>query len=86
VRFSFGKNDHMPVRSFRDANAFYRMMRNPEATVSIDGDTWQAAARLATPRERDEIWAKAVELYPGWTKYEARAGERPIEAFVLSRR
>jgi deazaflavin-dependent oxidoreductase (nitroreductase family) len=174
--FSFGKNDTMPVRSFHDANAFYRMMRsfaatkvgvtlfrptlhhldllvtklsggrrsftgiaagvpaviltttgakageprtvavfgiphpdglgliasnfggakhpawyhnlkaNPEATVSIDGDTWQATARLATPRERDEIWAKGVELYPGWTKYEARAGERHIEAFVLSRR
>jgi deazaflavin-dependent oxidoreductase (nitroreductase family) len=174
--FSFGKNDNMPVRSFHDANAFHRVMRNfaatkvgvplfrptlryldllvtklsggtrsftgiaagvpaviltttgaksgepravavfgiphpnglgliasnfggakhppwyhnlkanPEATVSVDGDTWQATARLATPRERDEIWAKGVELYPGWTKYEARAGERHIEAFVLSRR
>jgi hypothetical protein len=53
--------------------------------VSIDSDTWQATARLATPRERDEICAKGVELYPGWAKYEARAGESHIEAFVLSR-
>lgn len=43
-------------------------------------------ARPATPRERDEILAKGVEFYPGWTKYEARAGERYIEAFVLSRK
>jgi deazaflavin-dependent oxidoreductase (nitroreductase family) len=64
---------------------YHNLKAHPEATVSIEGDTWQATARLATPRERDEIWAKGVELYPGWRKYEARAGERHIEAFVLSR-
>ena len=26
-----------------------------------------------------------LEIYPGWRKYEAHAGERRIEAFVLSR-
>jgi deazaflavin-dependent oxidoreductase (nitroreductase family) len=36
---------------------YHNLKANPEATVSIDGDTWQATARLATPRERDEIWA-----------------------------
>ena len=41
--------------------------------------------RRATPSERDEIWAKGLEVYPAWKKYEARAGERQIEAFVLSR-
>jgi deazaflavin-dependent oxidoreductase (nitroreductase family) len=65
---------------------YHNLKANPEATVSIEGDTWQATARPATPRERDEIWAKGVELYPGWTKYEARAGERHIEAFILSRK
>jgi deazaflavin-dependent oxidoreductase (nitroreductase family) len=65
---------------------YHNLKANPEATVSIDGDTWQATARPATPRERDEIWANGVEIYPGWTKYEARAGARHIEAFVLSRK
>lgn len=65
---------------------YHNLNANPEATVSIDGDTWQATARPATPRERDEIWANGVEIYPGWTKYEARAGARHIEAFVLSRK
>lgn len=64
---------------------YHNLKANPEATVTIEGDTWQATARPATPRERDEIWAKGVEFYPGWRKYEARAGERHIEAFVLSR-
>jgi deazaflavin-dependent oxidoreductase (nitroreductase family) len=78
IASNFGGAKHPPW--------YHNLKANPEATVSVDGDTWQATARLATPRERDEIWAKGVELYPSWTKYEARAGERHIEAFVLSRR
>lgn len=34
---------------------YHNLKANPEATVSIEGDTWHATARLATPRERDEI-------------------------------
>jgi deazaflavin-dependent oxidoreductase (nitroreductase family) len=64
---------------------YHNLKANPRATVSIEGDIWQAVARAAAPRERDEIWAKGLELYPGWRKYETRAGERHIEAFVLSR-
>jgi deazaflavin-dependent oxidoreductase (nitroreductase family) len=64
---------------------YHNLKANPEATVSVNRDTWGATARPATPRERDEIWAKGLELYPGWRKYEARAGNRHIEAFVLTR-
>ena len=64
---------------------YYNLKANPEATVSIGRDTWHATARLATPRERDEIWAKGIEIYPGWRRYETRAGNRHIEAFILSR-
>src|SRR6516225_2848305 len=106
----------MPVQSFDDTNAFYRVMRSFASTkvgvaifrptghhldrlvakltggrTSFTGiasawrDTWRATARLATDSERDEIWAKGLEVYPGWRKYETRAGDRHIEAFVLSR-
>ena len=64
---------------------YYNLKANPEATVTIGRDTWHATARTATPRERDEIWAKGLTFYPGWRKYEGRAGSRHIEAFVLSR-
>jgi deazaflavin-dependent oxidoreductase (nitroreductase family) len=66
--------------------AWYHNLRaHPEATVSIGRDTWGATARLASPGERDEIWAKGLKMYPGWSKYEARAGDRHIEAFILRR-
>ncbi len=64
---------------------YYNLKANPAAAVTIGHDTWRGTARLATPDERDEIWAKGVEIYPGWRKYEERAGNRHIEAFVLSR-
>ena len=66
--------------------AWYHNLRaNPEAAVSIGGDSWPVVARVATPAERDEIWQRGLAIYPGWRKYEARAGERQIQAFVLTR-
>jgi deazaflavin-dependent oxidoreductase (nitroreductase family) len=64
---------------------YHNLKANPNATVTVEGDTWDAVARTATSDERDEIWAKGLEIYPGWRKYEARAGARHIEAFVVSR-
>jgi hypothetical protein len=55
------------------------------ARVSVDGDEWKARARLADPAERDELWARGLEIYPGWRNYVSRAGDRHIEAFVLVR-
>ena len=65
---------------------YHNLKANPECTVSAEGETWAAIARPATDAERDQIWAKGLQLYPGWRKYEARAGDRRIEAFVLTRR
>ena len=64
---------------------YHNLKANRAASVTIKGDTWDATARLATPGEREEIWANGVELYPGLTKERAWAGERQIEAFVLKR-
>ncbi|OBH64370.1 nitroreductase [Mycobacterium colombiense] len=64
---------------------YHNLKANPKAKVTVGRETWNATARLATPDERDEIWAKGLELYPGWRKYEVRAGDRHIEAFVLAR-
>jgi deazaflavin-dependent oxidoreductase (nitroreductase family) len=64
---------------------YYNLKANPSATVTLDGDTWGARAQLATPIEREEIWAKGVEIFPGLLKERAWAGNRQIEAFVLKR-
>jgi len=69
----------------RHPSWYHNLKANPAARVTIEGDTWDAIARLATQGEREEIWANGVELYPGLTKERVWAGDRKIEAFVLSR-
>jgi deazaflavin-dependent oxidoreductase (nitroreductase family) len=64
---------------------YHNLKANPAAKVTTEGDTWDATARLSTPGERDEIWAKGVEIFPGLTKEQAWAGDRHIDAFVLKR-
>lgn len=65
---------------------YHNLMANAAATVTLDGVTWDASARLARPGEREAIWAAGVELYPGLTKEREWAGNREIETFVLERR
>jgi len=64
---------------------YHNLKANPAATVTIEGDTWQATARLATPVEREEIWASGVKVYPGLEKEAVWAGDRHIKVFVLTR-
>jgi len=64
---------------------YYNLRAHPEAKVSVDGEEWTVLARQADAAERDALWAGGLEIYPGWRKYEARAGDRHIEAFVLVR-
>ncbi|MGH3635757.1 nitroreductase family deazaflavin-dependent oxidoreductase [Mycobacterium sp.] len=64
---------------------YHNLKADRAATVTLEGETWRAIARPATPRVRDEIWADGVEMYPGLAKEEAWAGDRQIEAFVLDR-
>ncbi len=65
---------------------YHNLKANPAATVTLEGDTWDATARLATPGEREEIWATGNDIFPGLTKEQAWAGDRHIEAFILKRR
>ena len=53
---------------------YHNLKAMPEATVAIGGATWEAFARPATPRERDEIWAKGVAIYPAYDDYKGQPG------------
>jgi deazaflavin-dependent oxidoreductase (nitroreductase family) len=64
---------------------YYNLKAHPAATVTIDGDTWDGTARMATPDEREQIWATGVDIFPGLIKERAWAGQRQIEAFILTR-
>ncbi len=65
---------------------FYNLKANPETTVRIGGEQRAVRARLATAEERDELWAKAVRVWPGYDEYQKRSKGREIPVMVLERR
>ncbi len=65
---------------------FYNLKANPDTTVQIGREHRGVHARLATPEERERIWAKAVKVYPDYDSYAARSKGRKIPVVVLEPR
>lgn len=65
--------------------AWYHNLRaNPEARLTSHGRAGTYIAREATGAERERYWGQAVDLYPGYTVYQARAGGGAIPVMVLT--
>jgi F420H(2)-dependent quinone reductase len=65
---------------------FHNLMANPDTTVQISSEHRKVHARVATPAERDRLWAMAVKSYPGYEGYAARSKGREIPLVVLEPR
>jgi deazaflavin-dependent oxidoreductase (nitroreductase family) len=62
---------------------YHNLRAHPKATVEIKGHARGCEARPATEAEREQIWAQAIAIYPGYERYKARAG-RKIPIMVLT--
>lgn len=63
---------------------YFNLLAHPEATLSVGGEERRVAAREVEGDERERIWRKGLEIYPGWSGYEKRAGRRRIPIVSLS--
>jgi deazaflavin-dependent oxidoreductase (nitroreductase family) len=64
--------------------AWYHNLRaDPDAEVEVDGTRQPVRAEVASAQQREEIWRRGLEVYPGFAQYERRAGHRDISVFVL---
>jgi deazaflavin-dependent oxidoreductase (nitroreductase family) len=65
--------------------AWYHNVRaHPRVTVYARGEWTECVAREAENAERTRLWARAVEVYPGYATYRERAAGRRIPVVVLS--
>ncbi len=65
--------------------AWYRnVMAHSSVVLSYRGQSAHYTAREAEGPLRDQCWAKAVEIYPGYDAYKRRAGARRIPVILLS--
>jgi len=64
---------------------YHNLLANPDTTVQIGPEHRAVHARIATPEERDRLWALAVKAYHGYEDYRART-DREIPLVVLEPR
>lgn len=79
---------HLVVASKGGADAppdwFVNLQADPNVEVQIKGDRFRATARVATPAEKPEMWAKMAAVWPDYDQYQTRT-DREIPVVVLER-
>jgi deazaflavin-dependent oxidoreductase (nitroreductase family) len=67
----------------RDPQWFRNLLANPDTSVEVGTDTIPVRARVATPREREPIWAKQKADMANFAEYEVTAAPREIPVVIL---
>lgn len=63
---------------------YYNLVAHPDVEVEIGTETFAAHARVAEGAERETIWAKQKQEWPGFADYEQKtAGIREIPVVIL---
>lgn len=63
---------------------YHNLVADPTASIEVGDQTVAVRARIATGKERDEIWTEQKRRMPGFADYEATAN-REIPVVVLER-
>ena len=61
---------------------FLNLQSHPEATIQVKRSQMQVKAETAKPEKRRELWARLVEVSPGYAKYQERT-TRKIPLVIL---
>ncbi|MDQ1468122.1 MAG: hypothetical protein QOH10_2537 [Actinomycetota bacterium] len=63
---------------------YHNLVANPTATVEVGGDRYDAKATVLTGEERDRLFARQTESFPGFAEYQAKTS-RTIPVVALER-
>jgi deazaflavin-dependent oxidoreductase (nitroreductase family) len=63
---------------------YHNVRANPTVTVEVGTDTFDATAVVVTGEERDRLYARHAEQYPGFAEYQANT-TRTIPVVALDR-
>ncbi len=63
---------------------YHNLLANPIVTVEVEGERYQAWARVTEGEERDRLYAKQADKMPAFWDYQERT-ERRIPVVVLER-
>ncbi|MFE9576955.1 nitroreductase family deazaflavin-dependent oxidoreductase [Nocardia sp. NPDC006044] len=63
---------------------YHNLRANPDLTVEIGTERYEAKAEVVTGAERDALYARMVEIMPGFGEYQEKTS-RVIPVFVVRR-
>ena len=63
---------------------FVNVEADPNVEVQIKNERFRATARVASPEEKPEMWAKMVDVWPDYDEYQKKTS-REIPVVVLER-
>lgn len=92
-----GKRTTSPVMYFEDGDRYiviasyagrdnnpawyHNLLANPEVTAEIGTETFEVTAEVVEGEERDELYARMVEIAPGFAEYQTKTTRRiPVVA------
>jgi deazaflavin-dependent oxidoreductase (nitroreductase family) len=61
------------------------LFADPNAAVEVGGERIAVTARRLTGEERATAWSRLVEMWPPYTSYAVKAGDRELPVFLLRR-
>ncbi|MEU7858934.1 nitroreductase family deazaflavin-dependent oxidoreductase [Nonomuraea sp. NPDC049141] len=71
---SYAGADHHPAW-------YHNLVANPEVTVEIGTETFEVTAEVVGDEERDKLYARVVEIAPGFAEYQQKTTRRiPVVA------
>lgn len=65
---------------------FHNLKASPDTTIQIGSTSRDVRARVATDVERDRLWPKLLEVYPGYDFFQRIAKGRKIPVVILEPR
>ena len=63
---------------------YHNLVANPQVTVEIGTETFDATARVLSGEDRDKVYSDQVKLYPGFGEYQEKT-TRVIPVVALDR-
>jgi deazaflavin-dependent oxidoreductase (nitroreductase family) len=63
---------------------YFNLIANPEVELWTKGGGGRYRAREAKGKQRERLWELATGFYPGFARYQERAGDRRIPVIVCS--
>jgi deazaflavin-dependent oxidoreductase (nitroreductase family) len=61
---------------------YYNLKANPDVTLEVGTETFDAKARVTEGDERERIWSRQKQIAPGFAEYEQKT-KRKIPVVVL---